>query len=242
MYINTELPTKSYRVIDEDGKKLLLIVGYDHKTGKKSQDIDEFGELEKIAKKMYPDCSIKYRWCTEDCISLDKIPYIGEFSRYMTNVYIATGFKKWGITTSCVAANIIKDMILGKKNKYEYLYKATRMEPIKNVKEVENMIKEVTKALIIEKFKVSNENISSINREDAKIIEIDGKKVGIYKDKDGELYGINPVCSHLGCELQYNKEEKTWDCPCHGSRFDINGNSLYSPSVKDLDKIELDFI
>ncbi len=75
----------------------------------------------KIAKSVYPDCKITYRWSTEDCITLDKIPYIGEFSKFMPNVYVATGYNKWGITTSNIAANIIKDKILKKDNKYENL-------------------------------------------------------------------------------------------------------------------------
>ena len=240
MYINSELPTKSFRVINEEGKKLVLIVGYDHKTGEKNENINEFDELEKIAKSIYPDCKVQYKWCTEDCISLDKIPYIGEFSRFMPDVYIATGFKKWGITTSNIAASIITDSILEKENEFKNIFKATRVEPVKNIKEVENMLKDVTKSLVIEKLKIPKDKISSINKEDAKLIEIGGKKVGVYKDKDGKLYGINPICSHLGCEVQFNKNDKTWDCPCHGSRFDINGKSLYSPSIKDLEKIELE--
>ena len=83
-----------------------------------------------------------YRWCTEDCISLDKIPYIGDFSSIMPNLYVATGFKKWGMTFSYIASKIITDKILERDNPYEELFKATRLEPIKNRDELGNMIKE----------------------------------------------------------------------------------------------------
>lgn len=234
MYINSELPTKSFRSIKDGDKRLLLIVGSDHKTGEKIDLSNSYKDLEKVAKQLYPDCKVKYRWYTEDCITLDKIPYIGEFSNFMPNVYVATGYKKWGITTSNIAANIIKDKILNNDNEYEEIFRATRMEPIKNIKEVENMLKETTNSLIINKIKIPNDKISDINKEDGKIIEIDGKKVGVYKDEKGELYAVNPVCSHLGCELSWNNISKTWDCPCHGSRFDYKGKSIYSPSIKDL--------
>ena len=235
MYINSEVPTKSFRNIKDGDKRLVLIAGSDHKTGSKIDLSDAYKDLEKTAKQLYPDCKVKYKWHTEDCITLDKIPYIGEFSKFMPNVYVATGYKKWGITTSNIAANIIKDKILNRNNEYEETFKATRMEPMKNIKEVENMLKETTNSLVINKIKIPNDKISDINKEDAKIIEIDGRKIGIYKDKEGELYAVKPVCSHLGCELSFNNLAKTWDCPCHGSRFDYRGKSIYSPSIKDLE-------
>ena len=89
---------------------------------------------------MYPKCEVLYRWNTEDTIPLDKIPYIGEFSNLMPRIYVATGYKKWGMTSSNVAANIIVDKIMGNENEYEEIFKATRMEPIKNIKEVGNCI------------------------------------------------------------------------------------------------------
>lgn len=240
MYINSELPTKSFRNIKDGDKRLVLIAGSDHKTGEKIDLSNAYKDLEQIAKNMYPDCKVKYKWHTEDCITLDKIPYIGEFSKFMPNVYVATGYKKWGITTSNIAANIIKDKILNIDNKYESIFKATRMEPIKNIKEVENMLKETANSLVINKIKVPKDKISNINKEDAKIIEIDGRKVGIYKDKQGELYAVKPICSHLGCELSFNNLAKTWDCPCHGSRFDYKGNSIYSPSIKNLESWKIE--
>lgn len=240
MYINSELPTKSIRNIKDGDKRLLLIAGSDHKTGAKIDLSNAYKDLEQIAKNMYPDCRVRYKWHTEDCITLDKIPYIGEFSKFMPNVYVATGYKKWGITTSNIAANIIKDKILNKNNEYEEIFKATRMEPIKNIKEVENMLKETTNSLVINKIKIPSDKISDINREDAKIIEVDGRKIGIYKDKQGELYAVKPVCSHLGCELSFNNLAKTWDCPCHGSRFDYKGNSIYSPSIKNLENWKIE--
>lgn len=234
MYINSETPAVSFRTAKKDGKDLLLIGGMGHKTGERKDISDRYKNLEAIAKKYYPDCKIPYHWCTEDCISLDKIPYIGEFSSLMPNVYVGTGYKKWGMTTSNVAANIITDEILGKQNPYEEVFTSTRLEPVKNYKELGNMVKEVATSWTVEKLKISEEKLQDLKKGEGGIIELENKKVGAYKDENGKIYIVKPVCSHLGCELTWNNLEKTWDCPCHGSRFDYKGKSIYDPSVKDL--------
>lgn len=238
MYINTEMPTISFRTAKKDGKNLLLIGGMSHKTGERKDISDNYKNLEAIAKQYYPDCKVLYHWCTEDCISLDKIPYIGEFSNLMPNVYVGTGYKKWGMTTSNVAANIITDKILGKQNPYEEVFTSTRLEPIKNYKELGNMVKEVATSWTIEKLEIPEEKLQDIKKGEGGMIEFENKKVGAYKDENGKVYLVKPVCSHLGCELTWNNLEKTWDCPCHGSRFDYRGKSIYDPSIKDLDMYE----
>lgn len=240
MYITSKEPILSFRTAQEGEKQLLLIAGMDHKTGEKKNLANSYEELIKVAKQIDHNSKVKYKWCTEDCISLDKIPYIGEFSNLMPNVYVGTGYKKWGITSSNVAANIIVNKILGKKTSYEEVFTSTRLKPIKNHEEMGNMLKEVTKSLVIEKFKIPQETLESIKREEGKIIELEGKKIGVYKDETGQIFAIKPVCTHLGCELSWNNLEKTWDCPCHGSRFTFEGKSIYDPSIHDLERVEID--
>ena len=147
MYINSEIPTISFRTIKDGDKDLLLAVGYDYKTGTGGLT-NGYKELEKVIRRMYPASQFLYRWSAEDCISLDKYPYIGDFSTFMPNVYVATGFNKWGVTSSNIAAEIITDKIMKKENKYEKIFKARRMEPVKNIKEVGNMIKESTNGIV----------------------------------------------------------------------------------------------
>ncbi len=238
MYINTESPTISLRVIDGKDKKLLAIAGFEHKTGAKIDLENSYNYLEKIAKKMYPNCEVKYRWNTEDCIPLDKIPYIGDFSNIMPHVYVATGYKKWGMTSSNIAANIIVDKIMEKENIYEEIFRATRLEPIKNREEVGNMIKESVHSLFLNKLNMPKEQIEQIENGQGGIVEVSGKKVGVYKNMQGEIFKVKPVCQHLGCELSWNNLDKTWDCPCHGSRYTYKGKLIYGPSVKDLETYE----
>ena len=237
MYINVKEPMYSFRTAKCNGKEVLLIGGVGNKTGEPIEDNSHYEKLEKKAKEMYSDCKVLYRWNTRDCISLDKIPYIGEFSNLMQNVYVGTGFKKWGMTFTNVAADIVTDKILGNKNKYEEIFTATRMKPIKNRWEVENMLKQTVKSIALNKFKIEPYSIEQIENGNAAIIDINGDNIGVYKDAKGEIYAVKPNCSHLGCLLSWNNLDKTWDCPCHGSRFDYMGRNIYEPAIKNLEKI-----
>ena len=239
MYINDKPPIYSFRTAPYNGKDILLIGGSDHKTGEPVPDNSKYEELEKKAKELYPDCKVLFRWNTRDCISLDKIPYIGELSNLMKNMYIGTGFKKWGMTFSNIAAKIITDMIMGKENKYSNIFHSTRMNPIKNRWEVKNILKESVESLALNKFKIETHSIDEIKNDNGGIIKIDDENVGIYKDKEGKIYAVKPVCTHLGCLLSWNNLDKTWDCPCHGSRFDYMGKNIYEPAIKNLTTINI---
>lgn len=238
MYINNSNPIFSFRTAKYNGKKVLLISGADHRTGEPTCYQDSYGVLENEARKYYPDCEVLYKWNTEDCIPLDKIPYIGSYSLTMPNVFVGTGFKKWGMTSSNVAANIIVDKICNKPNKYEYVYRSSRLEPIKNIDEFKNMLVQSTNSLLLDKFKRANMDFDEIANNSGSIVEINGDKVGIYKDLDGNIHAVKPICTHLGCLLSWNDVDKTWDCPCHGSRFNFDGKNLYGPAFEDLDVYE----
>ncbi len=200
MYVSVEVPTISFRDYEENGENYILIVGNGHKTGEKTEE-NGFEVLENFAKTYFPDKEIVYRWNAEDTIGLDKIPYIGEYSEVRENMYVATGFKKWGMTSSNVAANLITDKIMGRKSQYEEIFNSTRLEAIKNHEEMKNMLKEVGESVIMPRLK--------------------GEK--------GKKY-----CAHLGCEVTWNDVTKTWDCPCHGSRYEPDGKLVEGPSVHDL--------
>lgn len=231
MYLSIDEPNFSFRTVGD----ILLIGGAGHKTGSKVDYNETYGILEKKAKELYPDCEIKYKWSTRDAISLDKIPYIGEYSSLMPNLYVMTGFNKWGMTSSNVAANIILEKILGSASIYEEIFKSTRFKPITNKDEMKNMLVDSTKSLVLDRIKAENIETNGIRPGSGAIVDLDGSKVGVYKDEDGKAYYIKPVCTHLGCILEWNDADKTWDCPCHGSRYDKYGKNIYDPAIKNLD-------
>ena len=155
------------RQFPSNGKRLGILVGGDHKTGNSAEIASLLGHsislsntsigpfsntfdyLETIAKDMFDNVNVLYHWYAEDCITLDKIPYIGKFSKFMPNVFVGTGYNKWGLTSSHVAANIIVDAILQRENPYTNVFEATRVEPVKNIQEVGNMLKQTTSSLVL---------------------------------------------------------------------------------------------
>lgn len=238
MYINAENPTLSARIAKYNDKDVLLLSGCSHKTGKDSGVSDPYSSLTTFAHSIYPNAKLISKWSTEDAVSLDKLPYIGEFSSMMPNMYIATGFKKWGMTFSNIAANIITDKILGRENSYSDIFDSTRVHPFENKEEMSNMLKESVSSIILKKLTLPNDKLSNLANGEGKIIEFEGNKIGVYKDFGGKIYKIKPICTHLNCELSWNPYDKTWDCPCHGSRFNYDGKQLYGPALEDLEIIE----
>lgn len=181
MYVDEAQKGMSFRNYED----LLLIGGGDHRTGKSGGN---WQELRDFAKKNYPKAIEKYAWATQDCMSLDGIPYIGHYSKQTPHMYVATGFNKWGMTSSMVAAMILSDMVMGKDNEWRQVYTPHR-----------SMIKPQLFMNGVEA--VSNLLTPSMKR-----------------------------CPHMGCALKWNKIERTWDCPCHGSRFDNKGQLIDNPA------------
>ena len=170
---------------------LLLLGGGGHRTGKQGGG---WRELESFARKYYPNGKEVCRWATQDCMTLDGIPYIGQYSKSTPNLFVATGFNKWGMTTSMVAAMILSDLVEGKENPYAYTFRPNRP--------------------ILRKQLFLNAAEATVNL----------------------LTPTRPRCPHLGCALKWNKQEHSWDCPCHGSRFDADGMLLDNPATGNLNK------
>ena len=184
MYVDENDKGMSFR----NYKDMLLLGGGGHRTGKQG---GSYKELENFKKICYKKARIISRFATQDCITLDDVAYIGKYSKNTPNLYVATGFNKWGMTNSFVAAEILCDMILGRDNAYKDIYSPQR-------------------AVIRPQL----------------FINVAESTLGLITPKA-------PRCPHLGCALNYNKAEHSWDCSCHGSRFSKSGKLLDNPATKD---------
>ena len=173
---------------------MLFIGGCNHRTGKKIT-YNEFDKLREFKNKLFPNTTEKYHWANQDCMSLDSIPYIGRFSTKLPNIYVATGFNKWGMTSSMVSGMIISDLILGNNNKYASVFSPDRFY-----------------------LKASSLNLAS----------------NTFSTITHYIKPTTKRCAHLGCALTWNSTEKTWDCPCHGSRYTKEGKLIDNPSQKGI--------
>ncbi|EGT0015114.1 MAG: FAD-dependent oxidoreductase [Clostridium perfringens] len=229
MYIDLNKEGYSFRTYNN----LLLLGGISHRTGE-NEDGGSYDELRKVAKKLYPKAKEKYYWSAQDCMTIDGIPYIGRYSSETSNIYVATGFNKWGMTSSMVSAMIISDMILEKENDFSEIFSPRRFDLSLSINNIANDLIETAKNFIAQKVYIPSSEIEHIKNGHGGIIEYNGEKVGVYKNKEGKEFFVSTKCTHLGCQLSWNADELTWDCPCHGSRFDYKGRLIGSPATKDL--------
>ncbi len=184
MYVDDDKKGLSFRNVGE----LLLLGGGSHRTGKKGGG---WRELEQVAVRYYPRARIVGRWATQDCMSLDDVPYIGRYSQNTPNLFVASGFNKWGMTGAMVAASVLCDLVQGKANPYAPVF-----DPSRSILRPQLAVNALETTLHL-------------------------------------LKPTAPRCPHMGCALSYNKQEHTWDCPCHGSRFTRDGQLIDNPATAD---------
>jgi len=234
MYITAEEPGRSLRSLQSNDGELIIIGGEHHKTGQGEDTLKHYEALVDYSNENFTVEDIPYRWSTQDCMTLDDVPYVGHFTSNTPNMYIATGFGKWGMTNSTASSLILRDLIIDGRSPWQDVYNPSRQTIAASAKTfvVENL--NVAKELIKGKASPLPEDVD-IKSSEGKVIEAEGQRAGAYRDNQGTLHVVNTTCTHLGCELMWNSAEKSWDCPCHGSRFSYEGDIIEGPAIKPLD-------
>lgn len=229
-YINAGDPGRSIRTHFENGKHVLIVVGEGHTTSRSDDMQVHFENLKDYAHKLVGDCDVVAKWSAQDYKTPDDMPYIGRITKG-SNIFVGTGYGKWGLSLGTLAGMIISDIIINGNSKYEDLYSPSRINILSGsnvIASANTLVKEVSgqvKELISSKFKRADYTLN-LKPGEASIIVFDGKKVGAYVDEDNVLTILDITCTHMGCTLGWNSAEKTWDCPCHGGRFSPDGTLL----------------
>ena len=221
-----------------DYKEYVIFGGYSHKTGKKTDEY-YFNKLEKESKKHFKNSEVVAKFSAQDCMSLDHMPYIGKYSKKKDNIYVATGFNKWGMTGSMLSAMILTDLINNQSNEYVKLLSPSRLNLISSIPNITKNSLETINSLFLKRILMKRKEVINLGKDSSVIVKYKKKYIGVYKDSDGSIYAVDVRCPHLGCILSFNKEERAYECPCHGSKFDYKGNLLYSPSIYDAYKQNL---
>jgi len=241
MYISAESPIRSLRSIHTDnGEDLFLIGGDSHQTGKSDPPNQvHFENLEAFGKEWFDLENVEYHWSAQDMTTLDKVPYIGQMTRISKDVLVATGFNKWGMSMGVSAAMILTDLINGEANDYKELFDPTRNKlKGKDIQRFSKKNTSVGKDLLETKLQRPDKSAEDLALDEGGLVFVNGKKLGGYRDENGELHLVKTTCSHMGCGLNWNNSERSWDCPCHGSRFSYSGDVENGPAVKPLEKVE----
>jgi glycine/D-amino acid oxidase-like deaminating enzyme/nitrite reductase/ring-hydroxylating ferredoxin subunit len=234
LFWSCESPYQYIRSHEQNHKKYLIVGGEDHKTGHESHTSSSFKNLEAWSRSHFAFDYISYRWSGQIILPADGLPYIGRNPR-SEHIYIATGYSGTGMTFGTVAAMLISDLITDRANPWTDLYDAKRVKPLAGAKAFISENFDYPSHLISDRITLSQAtNASELRENEGAIIRNGAKKVAAYRDTSGELHLLSPVCPHLGCYVHWNEFEKSWDCPCHGSRFSAEGKLLNGPSVSDL--------
>lgn len=234
-------PYHYYRTQHIDGQDYLIVGGEDHKTAHEVNTEACFNDLIDHTRKHFDVAAITHRWSSQYFEPSDGLAYIGHLPGAAGNVYVATGYGGNGITYSHIAALTLADLITKGESEYADLFKPGRIKPVAGF---EAFVKE--NADVVAQFvgkrlgagKISE--LADIAPGEGRLVKYEGSTVAIYKDETGKIYALNPICTHAKCVVDWNLAEKTWDCPCHGARYDLNGNVLTGPAHRGLEKINVE--
>ena len=237
MYISIDEPTRTIRTIPGGDRTLVMVGGNGHAAGQKYDTDNDYRDLERWMAERFGVTKATHRWSAHDGVTVDLLPYIGTARRSSRRVYTATGFGKWGLTNGTAAAVVISDAILGRDNEFASLFDPHRATVTASAPSfaVENA--KVAAHFIGDRIKHPQQgSFEDLKPGEAAVQGVGLNQVAAYRDDDGQLHALSARCTHLGCIVAWNPAEKSWDCPCHGSRFDHEGRVLHGPALRDLEK------
>ncbi|MET3683145.1 glycine/D-amino acid oxidase-like deaminating enzyme/nitrite reductase/ring-hydroxylating ferredoxin subunit [Alkalibacillus flavidus] len=234
MYLSIDQPTRSIREATIDDQSYILFGGDGHKTGQGESTEKHYDNLKRDAYTYFSHQPITHHWSTQDLVTLDDLPYIGPIEKDEPSILLATGYRKWGMTNGTAAAKLLADYVLQRMSPHQQIFLPTRPATSQGVatflKENTDTAKHLTKG----KVSAESRELNQLKPGEATTFKQDGQRKGAYQSHDDTLYIVDTTCTHAGCEVNWNGAEKTWDCPCHGSRFSYTGEVIEGPAQENL--------
>lgn len=235
LFWDTEEPYHYIRSVQDEHGPLLILGGADHRTGEKRDTERCFQQLENYAVERFNIKSVDYRWSAQMYNPADGLPYIGK----MSGVYVATGYSGEGLAFGTLAAQLIHDEVVGRHNNCAEILTPNRTKPLAAAGSflAENV--GTMAHFLADRFKKPEvKEPEHIPVGEGAICNLHGNKVAVYHGTEGVFHYLSPVCTHMACIVGWNSAEKSWDCPCHGARFDAFGQVLNGPAVNNLKPVD----
>lgn len=236
MCITSGEPSFSFRDDSSGGQRHVIAVGPTFKTGVTEEEVASFDQLERFLQETFGVDAPTYRWTNEDFAPMDGLPFVGRASSGSPHFFVAVGFNAWGITTGTVAATLIADLIMDRPSRCAELFDASRIRPLKGGAQFIKGNMESAKHFIADRYGLPKQ-ISDLAKGQATLARVNDETVAAYCDDAGTLHTVAAACTHMGCLVGWNQTDKSWDCPCHGSRFATDGSVLHGPATAPLKKL-----
>ena len=234
MYLSTDGASHSIRSVPVGDDELVIVGGEGHKTGQAEAGAS-YQRLEEWARERFGAESVEYRWASHDNMPADNLPYVGALSPLSERILTGTGFKKWGFTNGAAAALMLADRIAGRENPWSETFDSNRLTPKQSVSKIAKENLNVGLHFFGDRVRPGDvPGIDDLKPGEGGIVREGFQRVAASRDEAGELTVLSPTCTHLYCHVRWNGAERTWDCPCHGSRFATDGKVIEGPAVKDL--------
>jgi glycine/D-amino acid oxidase-like deaminating enzyme/nitrite reductase/ring-hydroxylating ferredoxin subunit len=236
LFYDPDEPYFSLRPRPEGDDERVLVGGVGHRTGEGGDTTERYRRLERMARDRLDVASVERRWSTQDFTSQDRVPFVGPHSPRSDHVFVATGFGGWGMTGGTAAGRLLADLVRGVDNEYADLYRPTRLDPGASLGRLaEHGV--TTARHYVEDYVTDRPpaSVPDLAPGEGRVVQTDAGPVAVHRDETGAYEAVSAVCSHMGALVEWNEAEASWDCPCHGSRFDTDGSVLATPATEGLD-------
>jgi len=235
-----EDPYHYYRTEDVDGDRVLIAGGCDHKTGHEEDTEKPFRDLEAHVRSLFTVEAVTHEWSSQYFEPADGLPYIGKLPMADDRIYVATGYNGNGMTLGTLASIVLTDLITKKGSPYEKVFDPARVSVVAGFANFVKEAADVVGHLVAAPFPFKGmPELDELKRGEGRVVKHDGRSMAVHRDELGTLHAVDPACSHIKCTVAWNGAERSWDCPCHGSRFSVDGEVLTAPSRKPLQRVEV---
>ena len=236
MYITPEQHTRSVRTAPYgDGRRLLIVTGESSAPGSENA-AERFVRLAAWTHEHFPTAEIAYRWATQDNDTTDRLPYVGHFHPGARHVFVATGFGGWGLSNGVMSGRLLTDLITGAEPPpWADLFDPRRLNPLREAPALLKLQLSVAGHFVGDRLRPSHVgSVAEIAPGDGAVVRVGGQRCAVYRDESGTAHAVSARCTHLGCLVRFNEAETAWECPCHGSRFAVDGSVLQGPATRPL--------
>jgi hypothetical protein len=240
LYYDMYDPFHYYRTQRVNGEQYFVVGGADHKTAHEENTGKCFLDLESHVRTYFDVDKVAFQWSSQFYESVDGLPYIGHLPGHPDNVFVATGFGGNGMVYSQVSAMVFKSILLQEESPYISLFSPSRIKPVAGFKEFVSHNVDVVKEFVSKWFSYEKiHELADLAPGEGRLVKYNDEKIALYKDDQSNFHAVNPTCSHMKCSVSWNVAEKTWDCPCHGARYNVKGEVITGPANQNLEQIDI---